>query len=391
MAIFGQILTSPEPGWKRYDDSDSNIIYGGDGWGRYSNSAYYNGSRHACSRTAIKPQIKFNFIGSKIVLVSSLYSSYSNKIEIKIDEKIYETSQVGSGNIAVFFVKEGLKFEEHAVEITKINQGGWDSDFNLDAIDIDENGQLKPYDPIAHKFLIQSDRGYHSVLNGRLSSTTAVPKMTSNTTPSGRAFAKDVWSSTYDIWKAFNQVDDNEGYCSQNGRGGVGYLGYEFDKPISIFKYALRSMGNSTALITMPKDWTFEGSDDGVNWYILDAQKNQTWNTTNTDKDYFVSNPQSYKMYRLNWTANNGNTNYTGINEFKMHEIPEPNILINVPSMDKQNFINHGMGKSSAIDFEAEFTQKSFIKTESSVLGDGRLFKQKIDTSKIPIKKVSIE
>ncbi|WGU94753.1 hypothetical protein QJQ58_00280 [Paenibacillus dendritiformis] len=62
-----------------------------------------------------------------------------------------------------------------------------------------------------------------------------------------------------------------------------------------------------------------------------------------------------------------------------------------IPNADEQTFINHGMGKSSVIDFEAEFTQKSLIKTESSVLGDGKVFKQKIDTSKIPIKKVSIK
>ncbi|MFD3272614.1 hypothetical protein ACE3MS_21185 [Paenibacillus dendritiformis] len=391
MAIFGQILTSPESGWRRYDDSNSNILYEGDGWARGSSSAYYNGSRQGCSRTSVRPKIKFNFIGSKIIMLSSLYPSYTDKIEIKIDEVIYETTQVGSGNIAVFFVKEGLRFEEHAVEITKINQGGWETDINLDAIDIDESGQLKPYTPIANKFLIQSEQGYHSVFNGRFSSTTDVPKMTSNTDPYGRAFAKDVWSSTYDVWKAFNQIDDYEGYCSQNGSGGVGFLGYEFPKPIPIFKYTLRSMGNSSALTTMPKDWTFEGSNDGVKWHVLDKQENQTWNLTNLDKDYFLRKPELYKMYRLNWTANNGHTGYTGINELKMYETPEPNILIHVPSMDKQNFINHGMGKSSVIDFEAEFTQKSFIKTESSVLGDGKVFRQKIDTSKLPIKKVSIE
>lgn len=27
----------------------------------------------------------------------------------------------------------------------------------------------------------------------------------------------------------------------------------------------------------MPKDWTFEGSNDGVNWDILDIQSDQSW------------------------------------------------------------------------------------------------------------------
>ncbi|MCE5169642.1 hypothetical protein LQV63_09985 [Paenibacillus profundus] len=391
MAIFGQVLASPESGWKRYDDSDSNIIYEGSGWERYSNSAYYNGSRQECSRTSINPKIKFNFIGSKIILISSLYSSYSNKIEIKIDEELYETTQISGGNIAVFFIKEGLKFQEHSVEITKINQGGYTIDFNLDAIDIDESGQLKPYDPLTYKFLIQSDRGYHSIFDREHSSTTAIPRMTSNSTPSGRAFAKDIYSAPYDAWKAFNQIDDNDGYCSQNGSAGVGFLGYEFAQDIPIFKYAVRSMNSSAVLNTMPKDWTFEGSFDGDKWDILDTQKNQTWTTINTDKDYNISTPKSYKLYRLNWTANNGHTGYTGINELKMYETPDPNILIHFPSMDKQSFVNHGMGKSFVIDLATEFTQRSFIESEFFVLGEGKVFKQKVDTSKFPIKKVSIE
>ena len=328
------------------------------------------------------------------------------------------------------------------------------------------------------RILLQSTSGqYLSCENEITTWKTATPKMTSNIAPSGRAFAKDVWSSSYDVWYAFNQVDDNDGYCSKSGSGGVGYLGYEFVQPIPIFKYALRSMGNSSVLTTMPKDWTFEGSNDGERWHILDTQKDQTWTTINTDKDYFIYNPKSFKMYRLNWTANNGHTGYTGINELKMysgastlshiptinekyfaeygmdkliketfknnynkvrrvsnkeskldegktfeHEIDLKKYEVNkisqaniegksliqskdglyhsildtvgikyILNADEQNFINHGMGKSSAIDFEAEFTQKSFIKTESSVLGDGKVFKQKIDTSKIPIKKVSIE
>ncbi|NKI22308.1 hypothetical protein HFN20_13955 [Paenibacillus dendritiformis] len=399
MAKVGDVLKQPEAGWKRYDDGDPSVKYFGT-FIRESNVNFYNGASNYA--TSVDFKIKFDFIGTKIRIIGVQYPNKFPNVPITIDGVTETFSQVGSLNYQVLqYEKTGLEYRRHTVEIAipsdAGNNIGYDPNnanvrnIQMDAIDIDENGQLKPYNPIAQKFLIQSDRGYHSIFNGRFSSGTAVPKMTSNTTPSGRAFAKDVWSSTYDVWKAFNQVDDYEEYCSQNGSGGVGFLGYEFPRPISIFKYTLRSMGNSSALTTMPKDWTFEGSNDGVKWHVLDKQENQTWNLTNSDKDYFLRKPELYKMYRLNWTANNGHTGYTGINELKMYETPEPNILIHVPSMDKQNFINHGMGKASVIDFEAEFTQKSFIKTESSVLGDGRLFKQQIDTSKIPIKKVSIE
>ncbi|WP_019422843.1 hypothetical protein [Paenibacillus sp. OSY-SE] len=388
MAKFGDVLLQPESGWKRYDDSEPIILYEGDGWERYSNGAYYNGARQACSRTSIKPKIKFNFIGSKLILISSLYLSYSNKIEIKIDEKIYEASQVSNStyNQAVFFIIEGLKFKEHSVEITKINQGGWESDFNLDAIDIDESGQLKPYAPREHKYLIHLNSGQYLSLENQMATATAIPQMTSNTTPSGRAFAKDIYSAPYDAWKAFNQTDDNDGYCSQNGSAGVGFLGYEFTHDIPIFKYTLRSMNSSAALHTMPKDWTFEGSFNGDKWFVLDTQKNQTWTATNTDKDYYITNPKSYKMYRLNWTANNGYTGYTGINELKMYI--GSNSVTHVPTLNEKYFIAYGMDKITQESLKSNYDQVQLISNRERKLMKGKTFEHEIDLKKYEVNRV---
>lgn len=365
------------------------------------------------------------------------------------------------------------------------NNSSWDKSNNIiTSAPVYDSEYKTPYDGIGvyfgefawrkEKFLFKTDKGQLLSFENKIDRLTAIPKMTSNTTPSGRAFAKDIYSTINDAWYAFNQIDDQGGYASKAGSGGVGYLGYEFDEAIVIRKYAVRSSIGAGNLVTLPKDWTFEGSNDGVKWHVLDTQKNQTWSTELSNKEYLIDKPQKYKMYRLNWIANNGYS-YTIINELKMyanelnkvtqipsidfteygmdeitqgilkydydqvrlisnkesnvnegrlfeHEIDLKKYEVNkislaniegksllqskdglyhsildtvgikyIPNADEQNFINHGMGKSSAIDFEAEFTQKSFIKTESSVLGDGKVFKQKIDTSKIPIKKVSIK
>lgn len=185
--------------------------------------------------------------------------------------------------------------------------------------------------------------------------TTAVPKMTSNTSPSGRAFAKDIYNIGFDAWYAFNQADDLEGYSSQKDSGGVGFLGYEFDKPIIILKYAVRnSAGTSSYFEKMPKDWTFEGSNDGVKWHILDTQKNQSWTTVLTDKEYAIKKPNKYKMYRLNWTANNGYS-YTIVNELKLYSGTVVGVWENIPSssIDGTTFTQHGMTDLSIIPPEA--------------------------------------
>src|ERR1019366_3748662 len=54
-----------------------------------------------------------------------------------------------------------------------------------------------------------------------------------------------------------------------------------------------------------PKNWTFEGSNNGSTWTTLDTQTNQTsW--TSVPKFYSFSNSTAYRYYRLNVSANNG-------------------------------------------------------------------------------------
>ncbi|MBN9380790.1 MAG: gliding motility-associated C-terminal domain-containing protein [Chitinophagaceae bacterium] len=61
-----------------------------------------------------------------------------------------------------------------------------------------------------------------------------------------------------------------------------------------------------------PRNWTFSGSNDSVNWVILDTRSNQWGGTTprSTLFTYTLSNPGAvaYKFYRINFTANNGAT-----------------------------------------------------------------------------------
>ncbi|ENK1243007.1 cell adhesion protein [Clostridium botulinum] len=170
MAAIGDQLLQPERGWKRYDDTDSNISYVGD-WGNGSASAYYKDYRHECKNTSINSKIKFNFTGNKLLLLSSLYPGYSNKIEIKIDNSYIghfsQDSSTTNRNQHVCYVNTSLKDKEHCVEITKINKGNYSVDFILDAIDIDENGELKPYNenPYVYKYLIKQNNILY-ILNG---------------------------------------------------------------------------------------------------------------------------------------------------------------------------------------------------------------------------------
>ena len=55
-----------------------------------------------------------------------------------------------------------------------------------------------------------------------------------------------------------------------------------------------------------PKDWQFQGSNDGTNWTTLDTQSGETFPARFYEMEYAVGKPAAYRYYRLNVTANSG-------------------------------------------------------------------------------------
>lgn len=77
-------------------------------------------------------------------------------------------------------------------------------------------------------------------------------------------------------------------------------------------QYVIR--GRDDILNRNPKNWTFEGSNNGSSWTTLDTQTNITWSAGQT-KTFNFSNSTAYLYYRLVVTANNGDT-YLSFTEF---------------------------------------------------------------------------
>lgn len=244
---------------------------------------------------------------------------------------------------------------------------------------------------LSHKILISSEDEYYSVVPEVMGTETTIPQMISNTAPRGRAFASSEQGSYY-AYRAFNSVSATS-FVTINGSGGIGYLGYEFVNHVKIGKYVIQvDTANSTTTSTAPKDWTFEGSNDGVNWNELDTQVNQIWAVSEKNREYAIDigKIRAYTMYRLNWTDNNGYL-YTTIQLLQLYEYTLGK-LITLPNQSEQTFINHGMDKDTSIDLTtSKILERRYIVQDNAELGSGRVFKQKIDTTKIPIKNVIIE
>jgi len=68
-----------------------------------------------------------------------------------------------------------------------------------------------------------------------------------------------------------------------------------------------------------PKNWTFEWSDDGSNWIVLDTRTNQRIRKNQTKQVYSFTNSNYYRYYRINISSAYGNnTNWVNITEMEM-------------------------------------------------------------------------
>ena len=103
----------------------------------------------------------------------------------------------------------------------------------------------------------------------------------------------------------------------------TGWLRYQFGGGLAwqISQYRVTS-ANDVAQRD-PKDWQFQGSNDGTSWTMLDTQTSQTFATRLLTKTYNLVNTTAYRFYRLNITANNGGSAYPiQISEFSLWSPP---------------------------------------------------------------------
>nr|WP_154958209.1 discoidin domain-containing protein [Paenibacillus xylanexedens] len=142
------------------------------------------------------------------------------------------------------------------------------------------------------------------------------PAMTSNRTPTG-SVSTNVGGFT--PYAAFDRNENTSWVTSNNVVTGI--ITYDFIvSKQTVTSYSI-SMGNSnsTQLLRAPKKWTFEGSNDGSTWVILDTQSNQTnWNSN--QREFLIISPNAYSKYRLNITENNGQNNLQ-LNELNLYGI----------------------------------------------------------------------
>lgn len=144
MAKLGDILIEPEYGWKRFDDTDSNIKYEGDWIKGNSDGWYKNTFSHGQANKEC--EVSFRFFGTKIRIISTTdtASFRADDVKIIIDNGVEMYSEQGSiaRKQVLIYEKTNLPLGEHNVRIKSGTNGMYRLSF--DALDIDDTGRLLP-------------------------------------------------------------------------------------------------------------------------------------------------------------------------------------------------------------------------------------------------------
>lgn len=105
------------------------------------------------------------------------------------------------------------------------------------------------------------------------------------------------------------------------------WVAYEFETPTVINAYGIwNSRIDYSPAARAPKDFQFLASNDGVSWTTLDQQTGETGWVLAEMRLYRFANATSYTMYKLNVSANNGDS-YVQIHELEFYNIVTEGVL----------------------------------------------------------------
>lgn len=163
-AKIGVILAKPEPGWNRFDETDSLISYdtsNGGAWAKDSSQNYYNGSVTYKSGSG-NQKMSFKFKGTKLRLIGTRFNLSSiEQSTVIIDgvEAPTKYDQRGTSNqfVTLLFESPFLTDGEHLVEIVTSKDA-----FDIDAIDI-LGGSLVKLPAKVGEQLLQPEAGWTRV------------------------------------------------------------------------------------------------------------------------------------------------------------------------------------------------------------------------------------
>jgi predicted alpha-1,2-mannosidase len=129
----------------------------------------------------------------------------------------------------------------------------------------------------------------------------------------------------------------------------TGWLQYQLSGAVTVKKYALTAANDTPD--RDPKDFQLQGSQDGKTWTTVDSRTGQTFSGRFKSNEYDVATPGSFLYYRLNVTANSGDTGSTQLGDLILSDGSAPPTPVAGMTTEIGNGPSSGPNVKSSVGF----------------------------------------
>lgn len=190
---------------------------------------------------------------------------------------------------------------------------------------------------------------------------TAIPNMTSATEPSGIVTYSTPSAGNFG-WHVFNS--GNNYFTSSSSNAPTAWVSYEFPSEKRIYKYAVTSQNNTSGNL---RSWFFEGTDNDVDWILLDEVSDQPNWVAGERRVFNIPNEHFYKKYRLR-SANSPNfaIRYLEMMELAIEQAYKLSGTFESNVIDLGNYLQEIKSISSIRNVPDDSSVKIYISTSSN-------------------------
>lgn len=201
-------------------------------------------------------------------------------------------------------------------------------------------------------YVSSPQRGAITYVNAAMTNTYApvdltlqTPAMSDYSVPSGTAAASSEVNTSNRAWQAFDRTGAR--WISATYTGWVRYdFGAGQTRVVNYYSIMVPNgdVSNGGGANRSPKSWTFEGSQDGASWTVLDTQTNQSSfsSVTSETRTYKTANTTGYRYYRLNISAAQNTSEYVAVGELGLYSSVQTTQEMQV-RVDSARYIKPGL------------------------------------------------
>ncbi|MEH0874665.1 discoidin domain-containing protein [Pectobacterium cacticida] len=189
--------------------------------------------------------------------------------------------------------------------------------------------------------------------------TSIIPEMTANTSPAGYVIsASSTYSMEFAEWMAFS-ASNSSFWNSAVGPTVTTPQWLRVDLPNAKLIGGYSIQNRLSSVISSPRSWQFQGSNDGLIWDTLHSVENDTNNNAGATRYYRLSLNTAYLSYRILITASNADENYAVIQNIKL--FPRAYMLIRGNDNEWYTANNGVLENIGSDDFSRGFSTSGVI------------------------------